>query len=433
MSLLDGLVVVAIVVVTGMWVLRVAVGWRYLALALLGLVVGQVVVEGFYWQMVPGYLLLGAVGLVRVWRGFVGLVLLGGLAACWMVAPVPRLTAPEGRYALGTRVYRWVDGARERRDVVAQVWYPAVVSGEGRGSLYLDGLGRLPEKVSFVPRFVMRHYDRIETGGNVDAAVARTQNRWPVVVFSPGYGAARAFYTSLVRGLASEGYVVVAVDHPYEAAIVEVADGRLVTTVEDFARYGGDRGAYMRARLEVRAADVRFVLDQLGRPEVMGRALWEQLDLEHVGVIGHSFGGATAGVVMERDARVKAAANLDGTLYGDLPEKALRGPWLLLESDPEVTHHSERYLAGNRQLLEKVVGPKYRVTMRGVNHYGFTDVPLLFTGLGRYGLAMVLGGGREVGETHRAVTAMVTAFLDGPMRGAPRDLEAVVNERGVTR
>ncbi|MBL8209390.1 MAG: hypothetical protein JNK87_01685 [Bryobacterales bacterium] len=405
----------------------------------------QLAWKGFYWQFLPGYILLALVSLLHHRRSTGGgaaqvisrsavATLLVAFAAAWAFLPVPRLTKPRGRYSLGTKVYRWVDVTRpeaatadpdDRRNVVAQVWYPASSASHGVRSAYMDGLGRLPDYVSVLPRFVMSNYHQIQTNATIDAPLSTDRDKWPVVLFSPGYAASRAFYTSLVTDLASKGYAVIAIDHPYEAAVVELADGRLVTTVENFGKHGADRGAYMTEHLDLRAGDVKFVLDQLHRADVVGPALFARLDLDHIGAIGHSFGGATAALALERDSRIKAAANIDGTLYGDLAEKSLQRPFLLLQSDPAETHHSERYLSGNRQLLQRLHARGYRYEIRGANHYGFTDVPLFFSAPGRLVLAQLIGGPRDVAETHQAATDIIAAFLQEPLTGEPRSVQAV--------
>jgi hypothetical protein len=83
----------------------------------------------------------------------------------------------------------------------------------GGHSVYMDGLHTLPPRVSILPRFLLRNFGPAETHSVVDAPVADGQERWPVVVFSPGYGAPRSFYASLIIRLASRGVVVLAMDH----------------------------------------------------------------------------------------------------------------------------------------------------------------------------------------------------------------------------
>jgi hypothetical protein len=183
----------------------------------------QVVLEGVYWHFFPAYALLLAVartvfsrrpGARVSWLGRPALVALSLLALLpWLVfLPVPELLASSGPYPVGTQVFRWVDEARaetrtaapdDLRNVVVQAWYPAAAGAHGPRAPYIDGLGHLPSFVSLFPGLAMAYYGRIDTHAVVGAAPAAARPRWPVVLFSPGYGAPRAFYTGLVSDLAS--------------------------------------------------------------------------------------------------------------------------------------------------------------------------------------------------------------------------------------
>ena len=74
----------------------------------------------------------------------------------------------------------------------------------------------------------------------------------------------------------------------------------------------------------IRAADSRFVLDQLGRLSEVepGSLLVGHLDVRHTGIVGHSMGRAAAAQVVAEDPRFLVGVNLDGTL----PE-ALAAGW----------------------------------------------------------------------------------------------------------
>lgn len=406
----------------------------------------QALVEGYSWQYVPVYLLLLLVALrllcdragaarldlaTRVCQ--LGVVAV--LGAAWVFLPVPRLPEPSGPYAVGTEVFRWVDAARpepatdapqDRRNIIVQAWYPAARGATGAHSAYIDGLGRLPEFVSVVPSLFMSRYDRIDTHAVARAAVSADRSKWPVVLFSPGYGASRAFYTGLVTDLASRGFVVLAIDHPFEAAVTRLADGRIVTPVERFLRNDPGRLAYMSEHLDLRAADLRSVLDRLAEPGRWG-GLAGRLDLDRIAAAGHSFGGATAVAIMAGDARVKAAANIDGTLYGSLAERHLGGPFLLIESDHGETGHSEMYLRGNQRLISNLQSDGFRYQIARSNHYSFTDAPLLFSPPARWLVARAMGGSRGPAETLQATNDILAAFLQGPLKGAPANVAAAVN------
>ena len=53
--------------------------------------------------------------------------------------------------------------------------------------------------------------------------------RFPVLIFSPGLGDPRLLYGATAKTIASLGYAVVTIDHPYDASIVEFPDGKVVT------------------------------------------------------------------------------------------------------------------------------------------------------------------------------------------------------------
>lgn len=44
-------------------------------------------------------------------------------------------------------------------------------------------------------------------------------------MFSPGLSASRLLYSAQARALASYGYIVITLDHPYDALFVEFPDG----------------------------------------------------------------------------------------------------------------------------------------------------------------------------------------------------------------
>ncbi|MEV0293159.1 dienelactone hydrolase family protein [Nocardia sp. NPDC050710] len=448
MSVIDAVISAVTIVFAVTVVVSPRVGLRAAPIVLPLLVLGcavQWALEDFYWQFVPIYLVIVATGLA-VWTlglaqprrklpALTGRGLLGLLAAVavlpWSLVPVPELPEPTGRYAVGSAIFRWVDeqrpeaatdSAEDRRNVVVQAWYPTQVDS-GRQYVYLDGVGRLPDRVTQIPGFVMRRYDHIDTNARAEVPVSPDRERWPVVLFSPGYGAPRAFYTGLITDLASRGFVVFAVDHPYEAAVTELADGTLATLVERLEDDDPDGNRYMSEQLGIRTADLRFVVDQLSRPEVLG-PLENRIDTDHVAVVGHSFGGASAAAALADDPRIDAAANIDGTLYGTLPEQSLRQPFLLVQSDHSETGHSQRFLDGNRTLLEHLAAPGFRYEIAQANHYSFTDVPLFLSAPARFAAAQVIGGSRGPQQTQRATNDILVAFLAEPFGGPAADIAA---------
>ncbi len=442
--LIPDLILLAVVLALAVWRL-LAPAWQprlRIAAAGLGLLLAaaQWALCGFTWQSLPAYLLLALsalppvrTGAVLRWIGRLGLA--GIAAACvgvWMLLAVPTLPPPDGRYAVATQVYRWNDASRdephtadpsERRSVIAQAWYPTMQreqSGGGARIPYIDGIGQMPDQVSVMPGFMLHRYDQIDTHAEARAPLASSDRPWPVVIFSPGYGAPRATYTGLATRLASRGFVVFVLDHPYEAAVTQLPDGRVVGLREIFPP---DRTRYMPDQQILRTADIRFVIDQLARPEALSPPLrGGRIEASKVAVIGHSFGGAVSAMAMSEDPRVVAAANIDGTPYGDLPDRRLTRPFMLLQSDYAETHHSDLFINGNGKLLARSTAPGFHFEIKNANHYSFTDLPFFFAPTGRWLLAQVMGGGRGAAATHQAAADILAAFLSGPLTGMPSDV-----------
>lgn len=448
MLILD-LILLAVVLALAAWRLF-APAWRprlRIAAVALGLLLAsaQWAQTGFTWQDVPAYFLLALSALPPVrtgpvlrWIGRLGFV--GTAAVCvgvWILPAVPTLPQPDGRYAVGTQVYRWTDGARDephtadptdRRSVIAQAWYPTARrehSGRPARLAYIDGTNDLPRHVSVMPGFMLRRYGQIDTHAEALAPLAHSDRPWPVVIFSPGYGAPRATYTGLATRLASRGFVVFALDHPFESAVTQLPDGRVVGTQEILLPGERDKTGYMARQQVIRVADVRFVIDQLARPETLSPPLsGSPIDASKVAVVGHSFGGAASIAALSEDPRVVAAANIDGTPYGDLPDRKLTRPFLLLQSDQAETRHGDRFNNGNGKLLAAMTAPGFRYEIKRANHYSFTDVPFFVAAPGRWLLARVMGGGRGPVATQQAAADILAAFLTGPLTSGASDVAA---------
>lgn len=400
--------------------------------------------KGFYWQYIPTYLqscllmiaIYGKLGSRRkLLHLSLGILTVVALVPWAIFLPVPGLTKPVGKYFVGTQIFRWVDSTRaeqisedpfDKRNVIVQAWYPAQGDAKGTHSLYLDGLPTLPPKVSVIPSFLMDHYDQIDTYAVINAAPAKAREKWPVVLFLPGYGAARAFYTSLAVGIASHGYVVLCLDHPYEAAITQLANGKLATTIENFQPGDPDRLGFMKDRLDIRVADVKFVINQIENKSSNADTFFTSLDLNRIGIAGHSLGGATGAAAMADESRIKAAVNIDGTLYGGLPKSTVYRPFLLIESKKDEVGRFERYEAGNQALFKQFHGG-YRYELEDADHYSFTDVPLLLAPPARLLAGYVLSIGQQSKKTHKATVSLLDAFFDHTLNGNPSQIDAVAN------
>ncbi|MFE9676904.1 hypothetical protein ACFYO5_22590 [Streptomyces sp. NPDC006259] len=428
-------------------------------LALSAIVLGVV---GLRWQMLP-VLAGGAVALpfalcpllrsrtgrparrARWWLALPGSVACAGLiatgpGAAWAF-PVPVFPEPSGGFPVGTRVAQWTDPRRpesftadphDRRTVVVQLWYPARKSPAGtRRAQYL---GRTQDEARTVsdalarqvglPGFLVDGVPRAHTHAVFNAPVSDRGGRFPVVLFSPGSGGVRTQNTAWAEELASHGYVVAALDHPYDSAAVVLTDGRAIRTRTAST---GDRDkdtALSAGWTAVRAADLSFVLtqlDRLGGGEIAD-PLTGRLDAGRVAVTGHSMGGAAALRAARQDRRFDAVIDLDGYPHGPL-SPSLHQPALALTQ--AITPGTDpRYLPRLTAALKLNTLTSYRLTIPGAAHLTFTDGPLYLPPV-----PSIVGSlGRT--ESPRVVAATTLAFLDSTLRHTPGDLAGVLSPYG---
>ncbi|MFJ7209160.1 alpha/beta hydrolase family protein [Streptomyces sp. NPDC098789] len=371
-----------------------------------------------------------------------GLIATGPVAA-WAF-PVPVFPEPSGDYAVGTRVVQWTDPSRpetftpdphDLRTVVVQLWYPARDSPAG--AQRAQYLGRTEHEARTVsralargvglPDFLIDGVPRARTRSVFDAPVAGGGGRFPVVLFSPGSGGVRTQNTAWAEELASHGYVVAALDHPYDSAAVVLADGR---TIEAVTASSGDRDedTELAARwTAVRAADLGFVrtrLERMDRPDRGESAdpLTGRLDTGRVAVAGHSLGGAAALQAARQDRRFDAVIDLDGYPHGpDSP--VLAQPTLALTQ--AITPGTDpRYLPRLTEALRRGTATSYRLTVPGAAHLTFMDGPLYLPPV-----PSVVG---SLGRTRspRVVAATTLAFLDATLRREPGDLVGTLSAYG---
>jgi hypothetical protein len=326
------------------------------------------------------------------------------------------LPAPTGKHAVGRTSFHWVDSSRaeemtddpnDRRELMVTLWYPAE-SAEGETAPYVDYLDKLAGAIDQVHVNVIR---AVRARAIAGARLSSAHRRYPTLVFSPGNEMNAAFYAAQIEDLASHGYVVLGMDHPYESLGVLYPEGRIARYSEekrpkqDAPNFQEESTRFYRQRVDWRTADAVFVLNQLEKlndGKIAGQ-FSRRLDLNRVGAFGHSVGAVAAPNFCQSDRRFKACLGLDGKVNSlpffpasdrsgsegkgpDQPfmsfEKALPEPtekqlaeWKATREQVERLRKQTR--AREAELLKTVKAGSYRVTLRGATHQSFSDEPLI--------------------------------------------------------
>jgi dienelactone hydrolase len=278
--------------------------------------------------------------------GLLVVALLGASCSSTSTVSASSSLAGRGPYAVGvTTLDLGPDGTLgERR---ATVFYPADPSRLAGHAVFSYRLGDPlpPALVAIVPR---RYDSTITVRARVDAP-ASTSGPFPVVLFSHGLGASRLFYSQLLSGIASWGYVVVSADY-LERGLLSQATR---STVPDTPAL--DRQA-MFGSLDAAAA-------ASGDPS---SPLHGALDLDRIAAVGHSAGGQTAFDALS-DPRVALAVGW-----------APVGPSGTAPAKPVTIIGAQQDIALTPATLtheyDSLAGPTTFVEISGEGHNTFTDI-----------------------------------------------------------
>ena len=370
--------------------------------------------------------------------------------------PVFQLPKPSGEYTVGTTSFAFTDDSRpeiftdnpdDKRLVYVQVWYPAEsTEGSLRTPLWID-----PETVApaaakdfLLPEFAFSHFPLIQSHSYLNAALAERETAYPVLVFSHGYDIGFFAQNSIqMEELASHGYIIFSIGHAYESSMVFDAQGNNIGMSkprinafykEDeeknelyrkiFATVGAEQiqaaRTWMAAvpiaqqSIQVWTQDTQYVFTQIER---MNRGELDspfagRLDTAHIGVFGHSFGGATAFQVCAVDSRCKAAINMDGTQWGNLLDNPLQPPFMMMSG--------ENSIGVNDWALSNAQENGYNIYVRDAYHINFTDFNLV-SPLFKFPLFGALGS-IDTRQMERIMNAYTLAFFDQTLKGIPSPL-----------
>jgi predicted dienelactone hydrolase len=372
---------------------------------------------------------------VALW-GAVGVV---GLVVCllglmWVDhSRETMLPAPTGSFAVGRATFDWRDPTRvdpmapeagTKRELAAWIWYPAERNSTAQTVDYLPAAWRKAMDGGWFITLMNRDPSRVRAHSFQDAALSGEQKQYPVVLMRPGLAALTTNYTSLVEDLASHGYVVVGFDAPYRSIVTVFPDGRVLKRAaqNNADLVGGEEQKELaNALMQDWVADTGFALDkveELNASDPAGR-FTGRLDMQRVGMFGHSLGGATTLQFCHVDARCKAGIDLDGLPLGSVVADGVGKPFMFLMSDHsgEAGVEKRQVMGDIQSIYERLPADgREMITIRGANHFGFSDDTKNHVAMGvMQTLGRMMDGQRQIAITEH----YIDVFFDVYLRGAP--------------
>lgn len=261
--------------------------------------------------------------------------------------------------------------------------------------------------------------------------------KYPLVIFSHGaFGFSGSNYTTFTE-LASQGYVVASISHTYQAFYTKDTSGKVTIVDPEFiskaseingkhdTRHEAEVYEITREWMELRTQDENFVIESILKEnkDQRGHPVFSRIDVEKIGLMGHSLGGATSAEVGRMRSDIDAVIVLDGTMLGE--EIDFQNQSVVFNSEPypvpllniyaedhyenAMQHVGESY--NNFNVTQNAV-EAYETVFKGAGHLNFTDLPLFSPFL-----AKQLGvGDVDARDCIKSMNHVVLSFFDAYLK-----------------
>lgn len=237
------------------------------------------------------------------------------------------------------------------------------------------------------------------------------QSPAPVVLFCHGLGGSRTDNAYLGQHWAAHGYMAVFIQHPG-------SDDAVWKNTPPDERITALKKAASQQNFMLRLKDIPMVLDHLQAwNRADGHALHGRVDLERIGMSGHSFGAMTTQAVSGQktiyknmsftDSRIKAAIIFSPSSPRNEDTKQMFGnvkiPWMLITGTKDIAPIGDVDMTSRLSVFPALPpGGKYELVLSGAKHSDFSS--------------RFLSKNTKETNHHRAIVALSTAFWNTWLR-----------------
>jgi dienelactone hydrolase len=309
----------------------------------------------------------------------------------WLISGNPFPT-PSGQWKVGTSDFIW--NLPSHSGIIAKIWYPSSTKQDGH-SPYIDYLDRtlsvMTTGLSPLSKLILNrlYLGRIQTPSVINATLAQSQDGFPVIILSPGFGAVNFLNTFYALEFASHGFIVIGINHPGWSSGTLLVDGSQVAFNQvDFSDV--DRADTLFAEIIAQKANnLSAVLDELFNLNTTTDSwLYQKIDPTKIFAAGHSSGGSASFLACGTDSRITKSANLDGFLYMDRIDIAgIEKEFLLMLSNRDKyalqgyksQNSFDVVMAKDKTRIEQFArhANVYKHFLHSANHFNFMDLPLI--------------------------------------------------------
>jgi dienelactone hydrolase len=362
------------------------------------------------------------------------------------MVPAHPFVRPDGPFSVGTREFDWTDplhgepftrNPSDYRRTSVQVWYPT--DAPGIPAHYVLHPHEQSDKETEALA------GKVYANATLNAPLASGKFRFPVLIYHHGFQATRWSASFSTEWFASHGYIVFSIEHfgpgsqtirfldgaPFKADLMAIP-AQSGDIIKDTAAFK----SYLAQIFAIWTTDALFCIDQIEKLNTQPGDFRGRLDLQKIGAFGSSLGGALAIEVSKIDPRIKAAINLDGTLFGTIREDGTPRPVMIISHDPskDLDEVPARYLedaklaiAAEKAVIastrERSTADWFSVIIAGAEHLDFSDYPLFSQGLSTRSGDITPKRVQEITNTY------ALAFFDRYLKGThPEILKVNHNE-----
>ena len=389
---------------------------------------------------------------LKIFIFFVCAALQGCAVVGSVLVPLESIDPPRGKYNIGTQVYFWTDSSRgevyttdptDYRELMVQIWYPA----EGGENYQKAPHVTFPKKsissivkTAGVPSSFGNHGTQL-VSNSVFGLTPIQGEKFPLILFSHGDGGLLTQNTSQVEELVSNGYIVIACNHTYNASITFDKEGNPIPYKQNVswneqAQY--HKKYYTNLLINYRYQDLVFLLKTLKQNNLNDGSVnpfKKNIDFEKVGAMGHSMGGGTTYIAMLKNDEVKAGVALDGWFFGLLNEDAqtnTKKPFLhigqeqFLNKDIEGDINSSKDGKRNFDIYNTILATNkesYGVYIKNSLHYSYTDLKLIYNQKAPLALPLDSLGKVDKKIVDQVMDKIVLDFFNYSLKGQSFNIE----------
>jgi dienelactone hydrolase len=340
--------------------------------------------------------------------------------------PTRDIPDPSGEYKVASfhriiedeeRLELYTDDPLDTRRFMIKFWYPSTDTNPSDPYNWIGNraiTNRLAKDMG-IPAFLLDHINDIPSNSKPLVPMNNSEESYPVVIISHGWGGFMTLHTDLAEELASRGYVVVAIDHTYGSVASTFID-ETVYQNKDALPDREDPNFLDAANQLVYtyAGDIIKTLDYLEEEnELTPYAFFEgKLDLDNIGLLGHSTGGGADVAVALNDTRIKALLGLDAWVEPILQTEITKGL-----SIPSVFLRSETWETGpnNDNLSQLILNSSHATLYQidGTTHSDFSMAYMFSTLTGMLGIT----GSLDADYLLHMQKDIMNSFFDEHLKG----------------